>query len=414
MPLGTPRGPARGASRDAWEPVHDRAALAAALDPIITIDFFGVIRSASNSIEQVLGWRPGEIIGKNVSVLMPEPYRSAHDGYLARYRETGETKILNRPRRLVALHKDGSVIPVEVAVSRADVPGGDRALFVGIIRDMRGRAGEDAPGQAQLYELLAEQTAALQAAQARLQMADRMASIGTLAAGLGHDMNNVLFPVRARLNALRAAAERGRLTPEDRRHVEEIAHCVAYLQQLADGLHYLVEDPEQAERQDASSDLAQWWSRTGVLISKAVPRGVRVEGEIPAGLPKVPLAEHQITQAVLNLVVNAGEAVAARKGPAARVPGQVRVWARVCEGGEHVCLGVSDNGIGMSDEVRRRAFELFFTTKKRGWGTGLGLPLVRRVAARAGGSVEIDSHPGQGTTVTMVLPVVRGGRERER
>ncbi|MFN7020164.1 MAG: two-component system sensor histidine kinase NtrB [Phycisphaerales bacterium] len=390
------------------------AALAAALDPIVTIDARGIIQSASDSAERVLGWKPAELVGRNVSVLMPEPHRSSHDGYLERYQRTGQTNIMNRPRRFEAVRKDGSRLPIELCVSRAEVEGGE-PLFVGIIRDIsafveqeRGRDEERVRSE----RLLAEQTAALHNAHLRLRMADRMASIGTLAAGLGHDMNNVLLPVRARLNALKAAGEEGRLGAGERKHVDEVRRSIAYLQQLADGLHFLALDPEAEAGVhadgEASTDLREWWSQTGVLLSKSVPKHVRVSAVFAADLPRVGLAVHGLTQAVLNLVVNAGESI---PGPDKRKRRQglvrVRGEAVTREGGRWVRVSVSDNGSGMTEEVRRRAAEMFFTTKPRGLGTGLGLALVHKVVERVGGRVEIESEVGKGTTVTMILPAAR-------
>lgn len=395
---------------------QDRAALAAALDPIITIDRAGTIQSASDSVQRVLGWTPAELVGRNVNILMPEPHHSAHDGYLANYHRTGQTNIMNRPRRFEAMRKDGALVPIELCVSRADIPGGGSPLFVGIIRDMsayaaveRGRDEERARAQQQL----AEQTAALQQANLRLRMSDRMASIGTLAAGLGHDMNNVLLPVRARLNALRASGQSGNLPAADRKHVEEVHKSVAYLQQLADGLHFLALDPDADEDVRGGvgmTDLRQWWSQAGALLSKAVPKHVRVSASFSSMLPPVALPSHGLTQAFLNLIVNAGEAI---PGPTERKrrQGTVRVWAE-SEGDSDrtwVRLGVTDNGTGMSDEVKRRAFDMFFTTKPRGLGTGLGLALVRKVMERAGGRVEIESEVGRGTTIVMTVPAAQSG-----
>src|SRR5690606_17939593 len=116
-----------------------RAVLASTLDPVVTIDAYGIIQAASNSIEKVLGWKPDELVGQNVKVLMPEPHRSAHDGYLARYRETGQTNILGRAREFLAQRKDGSTVPIELSVSRVDPPGKSRPLYTGIIRDISQR-----------------------------------------------------------------------------------------------------------------------------------------------------------------------------------------------------------------------------------------------------------------------------------
>jgi PAS domain S-box-containing protein len=400
-------------------PLPYKAVIAAALDPIITIDSTGIIQSVSDSVHRVFGWTPAELVGRNVSVLMPEPHCSAHDGYIACYHATGRTEHLNRARRFEAVRKDGTFFPIEVCVARVDLAGVAAPLFVGIIRDMSqlSKAGGDIlPGDAalaatldhnQLHELLAEQTSALHAAHLRLRMADRMASIGALAAGLGHDMNNVLLPVRAHLNAAQALA----MIPEVRDHVEAVQESVAYLQQLADGLHFLALDTDSEVAAGTTTDLREWWSHVGPLLSKAVPRHVKVVVSLPKGLPKVGISPHALTQAVLNLVVNAGQAIplpspstSAHRDRKQR-QGLVRIHAQRAERGAQVRLGVTDNGVGMSPEVQRNAFEMFYTTKTRGLGTGLGLPLVARVVGRARGSVHIESELGKGTTVELLLPI---------
>lgn len=555
-------------------PARDHAILAAALDPIITIDAYGIIQSASDSVQRVFGWAPQELLGRNVTVLMPEPHRSAHDGYLANYRRTGQTNILGRTRELEAVRKNGERFPIELSVSRVDPPDGGLPLFIGIIRDTSERkrierelrlikdlalaissapdlsaalvetlrlvclatewdygevwlpdpAGEELVGVAswmrpgsglesfagtmaqlrfrrgvglggrawatgtpiwagdlstltgtdylrplaakeaglhagtavpvlsdgkpiavllffvrttrredlhllelvraataplgtliqrkqaedqlndyrhRLEEMVRERTRELHESQTKLRMADRLASIGTLAAGLGHDMNNMLLPVRARLNALRA--ERENLSARARRNVDAIIKSVAYLQQLADGLHFLAMDPDSEDDTGETTNLADWWAQTGPVLSKAVPKHVKVTAAIPAGLPEVGVAPHALTQAVLNLVVNAGDAIPSE---GRKHPGRVRVWADVASDGPHtrVRVGVTDNGRGMSEETRRRACEMFFTTKPRGMGTGLGLSLVRKVVDRAGGTLAIESRLGRGTTVIMDLP----------
>lgn len=426
---------------------HSRAVLAAALDPIITINASGVIQSASDSVLRVFGWSPAELIGRNISVLMPEPHRSAHDGYLARYGATGRTRILNHPRRLEAVRRDGSRFPIELSVSRADIPTMAEPLFVGIIRDLtrprrpKGPRGASTTESRDLQSLVTEQTRALEQAHLRLRLADQMASIGTLAAGLGHDMNNVLLPVRAQLNVLREAsrdlyADHGvppnhsntRDAPFEvpridvRPAIEAITSSVAYLQQLADGLHALAQNPDNTHPDGPPTDLRDWWDRTGIVIAKGVPKHVKLTASIPPRLPPVSVAPHRLTQAALNLVINAGEAIPSldRDPSRKRRQGRVKITARSESdesGVRWIALSVSDNGTGMTAEVRRRAFELFFTTKSRGRGTGLGLPLVHKVAARVGGRVEIDTVLGKGTTVTMWLPeaqVPPDGQPRHR
>lgn len=379
----------------------EHAAVTSAMEPIVTINASGQVLSASDSIEKLLGWKVEDLVGRNVSVLMPEPHRARHDGYLANYLRTGHSTMLGRPRQIEAVHRDGRPVPIELCVSRADVPGSSEPLFVGLLRhaSQRGRDQEVDGSIARLHERLAEQTAALQAAHLRLRMADRMASVGTLSAGLGHDMQNVLLPVRAHLEALAKGVQDAALA----RHVEPIQRAVDYLQQLSDGLHFLVLDPDRQNLEQETS-LHRWWQQTGAILTKAVPRHVRVQATIPGDLPAVHVPPHRLTQAVLNLVVNSGEAI-----PPDRA-GQVTIAAGPAspiqspDAAPMVRLVITDNGEGMPADVARRAFDLFFTTKPRGMGTGLGLALVRSVAEQAGGTATLQSAPGKGTSVQLLLP----------
>lgn len=525
------------------ELARHRATLAALLDPVITMDARGIVLSASHAVRRVFGWKPADLVGRPVSLLMPPPHASAHAGYVARHVRTGRSGVLGRPRRFEALRRDGTLVPVEISISRTHLPGERDPLFVGVIRDLsehhrleeslriserrmrlamrvasagvwdwnlrtneawwsdemyelwgvrrgkrmcrrcclaclvdddrerfatvidraiarqsdyqcefrirhpdhgvrwmdsHGRIDHDASGtpvrllgftiditerkrvesellhhRENLEHLVAERTEQLRRSQEHARVQERMASIGTLAAGLGHDMNNVLLPMRAQLHV--AGAARGPLAHDAvRTAVAHIQRGVDYLQHLADGLHFLTMDPEYPD--GGRTNLARWWEQTGALLCKGAPKHVRVVAEIgrphAAALPDVAIAPHRLTQAVLNLMVNAGQAIP-RPGKGARRQGVIRVRAEVVpspdaahRGTPSVRLSIEDNGIGMSEDVRRRAFEMFFTTKPRGLGTGLGLPLVARVVHNAGGSVHIDSKPGAGTAVSLLLPSI--------
>lgn len=386
------------------------AVLASTLDPVVTIDSFGTIRSASNSIEKVFGWKSGELVGRNVHVLMPEPHHSGHDQYLTNYRRTLKTNILGRTREFEAVRRDGTRFPIELSVSRADVPGQELPVFVGIIKDVSERrvAERELERHRQhLDTLVRERTSELEASHEQLRMADRLAAIGTLAAGLGHDMNNVLLPVRARLSALDTMD----LPKRARAQLAQVRKSCTYLQQLSDGLHMLALSPDEegGAGPDTATDLHEWWTTVGPLLSRAVPKGVRFEASVEAGLPRVPVAGHKLTQAVLNLVVNAGEAI--QSMPKRPRHAAVRLWAHAAAGGREVHLGVADNGPGMTSDVRARAFDAFFTTKTRGLGTGLGLSLVRSVARAAGGEIDIATTPAKdemsgGTEIVLTLPAL--------
>ncbi|MFN9978134.1 MAG: PAS domain S-box protein, partial [Phycisphaerae bacterium] len=243
------------------------------LDPIITMNASGFIQSASASVESVFGWTPAELFGRNVKVLIPEPRRSALDRYLDRYRNSGETRALERTRRFDAIRKDGKPIQIELSMSRADLPPHIAPYFIGIVREVTSEidvSSDSIKVRSQLQQLVTEQTRALATASLRLQLADRLAALGTLAAGLGHDMNNVLLPVRARLNALEHAG----IPAAAQTHLNAVRRSIAYLQNLSDGLHDLALDPDGSGPSVLGTGvtaLSQWWRHVGPLIGKAIP-----------------------------------------------------------------------------------------------------------------------------------------------
>jgi len=245
-------------------------------------------------------------------------------------------------------------------------------------------------------------------AEVRLAESDRLAMIGTIAAGLGHDMNNVLLPVRAHLNAI-ASGGRRLGTQQREAHIGHIRSSLSYLQHLSDSLHGLALDPETEGDGLGRTALGSWWAKSRPILEKTLHRRAQLDCWIDDTAPEVAVPPHALTRVVLNLLVNAAEAV-----PDGRPKSAARVVMRIRGAGTHVVIEVTDNGVGMSDEVRRRVFDMFFTTKTRGLGTGLGLPLVRRIVERSGGAVEIESRVGLGTTVRLILPAATAESDPSR
>ena len=140
-PSGVHSTPARKripSSSQATEALY-RSLLAAVLDPTIAIDQHGTVVTASASVEKVFGWKPDELLGRNIKVLMPEPHHTQHDEYLANYRRTGATNILNRTREFVVVHKSGAQLLCELSVARVDLPDVAEPLFIGAFRDVTRR-----------------------------------------------------------------------------------------------------------------------------------------------------------------------------------------------------------------------------------------------------------------------------------
>jgi signal transduction histidine kinase len=243
-----------------------------------------------------------------------------------------------------------------------------------------------------LEAIVEARTEELEASHERLRVSERMASIGTLAAGLGHDIKNLLFPVRCRLGSVEAVIRSQRARDD----LAAVRQSLDYIQKLSDGLRLLTMDPNGGRGAAESTDLAGWWRDVEPLLSKCLRRGIALDVQFPPDLPRVDVAPHGLTQAMLNLVINAAEAMVDA--------GRIVIRARLLSAGAFVQISVRDDGIGMTPETQRHALDPFFTTKKRGLSTGLGLALVRGITENARGTIDIDSRQGSGTVVRLTLP----------
>lgn len=235
-----------------------------------------------------------------------------------------------------------------------------------------------------------ERTRELRETHERLRMSERMAMMGSLSAGLGHDMGNLLLPVRVRLESLAQQP----LSEQAREDVEAIRISAEYLRRLANGLRLLALDPERAPPGEAT-DLDAWWADARGVLKSALARGMTLEADFDAPDAHVAISRAALTQIVFNLVQNASDAMSERGH------GLVTISAR--RSGSSLLLSVTDNGPGMTPEVRERCMEPYFSTKTRGISTGLGLVLVYGLMREARGEVDIKSAAGHGTTITLRL-----------
>jgi PAS domain S-box-containing protein len=293
---------------------------------------------------------------------------------------------------------DAEWVWVNVAVSPIVDDAGRVIRMVTVVEDISARRSAEqelAQHRDHLEQLVRDRTEELEASLERLRLSDRLASVGTLAAGLGHDMGNLLMPIRMRLDTLKQMD----LPEEAREDIKAIADACEYLKRLNQGLRLFALNPEDAGSVGESTHLAAWWPDVAGFMRNTLHRGIDLEAIFPTDLPAVAIAPHLLTQTIYNLIQNAGDALQGRSR------GKVRVTAFRAPRG--VTLAVSDDGPGMSEEVRRRCVEPFFTTKKRGISTGLGLALVHGAMRKTGGELDILSNPGEGSTFRLTLPVVR-------
>lgn len=268
-------------------------------------------------------------------------------------------------------------------------------LAASVDRQRRSEA-ELAAHRDHLSELVDARTAQLAASHERLRLAERMSAMGTLAAGLGHDLGNLLLPLRARLDALRA----GPLTPDARAIADDIARSIGYLNDLSASLRQFTRAGDSSGAPEGVS-IHAWWEGAADLCRGVLPAHVRFEARLPDAPVTVHIARTPLTQAVFNLVQNAGDAL--RDSPG----GRVALTADFDAIAGRLRIRVEDSGPGMTPDVLRRCTEPFFSTKPRANASGLGLSLVNTILRGCGGELHVESQPGRGSAFTLVLPASR-------
>ena len=355
-----------------------RSILDTAPEALITIDRRGCIESFSRSAEALFGYQANEVIGKNVSMLMPSPYREEHDGYLERYERTGEKRIIGIGRVVSAQRKDGSVFPMELAVGEVTL-GGER-IFTGFIRDLT----------------------ATRKIEQELRQAQKMEAVGQLTGGIAHDFNNLLTVILGNLEMLEPRvkdADQLELLTEARETAEHGAQLTERL--LAFG--------RRQPLQPKLVDVADLLSQVTPVLRRTLGETVAVRSRADSDLWKVEVDPSQLQNAILNLAINARDAMP-NGGKLTITAENARLdadYARLhpeVRGGRYVLIAVTDTGIGMTKEVLERAIEPFFTTKEVGAGSGLGLSMVYGFAKQSDGHLALYSEPGQGTTVRIYIP----------
>lgn len=372
-------------------------------DVLESVDLAGVIFDRDGTVTycndylcRLTGWPRDDILGSLWTERFVVPERRAkvrgeiEDAIAGRpiaHRSEGELLTRDGHRRLIVWSR---------SVLRNAAGGIVGATALGLdVTDQRRTEHELAAYRQQLERIVEERTAELAESHRQLAAAERLAGLGELAAGLGHDIGNVLLPIRCHLDALDATVARSGAN----RTAEAIRVGLEHLDRLADGLRLLARSPDNEPARLPPLRIEDWWTRVAPLVKRSVREGIEFNATIPPDLPPVRIADHHLAQAVLNLVLNASEAI----GQAAR-DGSISLTATEDDAGM-VTICVEDNGPGMPAEVRTRAFEPFFTTKSRGISTGMGLAVVHGIASRCGGHLQIESTEGAGTRVMFRLPL---------
>jgi signal transduction histidine kinase len=259
-------------------------------------------------------------------------------------------------------------------------------------------------GRMSLLQRRAERSAAehsdeLQRVADQLRLSERMALVGTLTAGIAHDIGNTLLPMRARLELLQSRLSGE--TDDGEQDVQRVRLFADHLASLARGLSNLIADP--AGTCHGRTSLREWQEVATPLLRSAVPRSVELRVDVPEDVPEVAIAQHALSQAVFNAVHNAGKAME-RSG---RASGRVRVEASSDPQRGAVRITVADDGPGMAPAALAALSEARPRFDRERGVSGMGLPLLRSIVESVGGSVSIASEPGRGTELDIEIPAVR-------
>jgi len=359
-----------------------RAVIDTAVDGVILIDAFGNVLMVNPACERLFGYAANEVIGQNVKMLMPEPYRAEHDHYLQNYRDSGERKIIGIGREVVGRKKDGSTFPMDLSVGEVKEETG--VIFVGIIHDLTSRKRTEE----------------------QLAQAQKMEIVGQLSGGIAHDFNNLLTVILGNAEAL---SSRLRAREDLRRLADTI---ITAAERGAEQTQRLLAFSRRQMLQPAATDCNLMLKGMQVMLRRILRDDIELHTAL-AQEPAVAMADPgQLESAVLNLALNAQDAMPTggqlTLSTAARVLDALSLGQGMdVRPGPYVEICVTDNGVGMSEDVRRRVFEPFFTTKEVGKGSGLGLSMVYGFAKQSNGHAAIYSELGLGTSVRIFLPAAQ-------
>jgi len=471
------------------------------VDGILTIDERGTIASFNKAAERIFGYLADEVIGSNVSILMPSPYREEHDKYLANYLKTGEKKIIGIGREVVGRRKDGTIFPIDLAVSEVRL--GDRRMFTGIVRDIteRKRAEEQLREQAALLnqaqdailvrdlehcilfwnkgaeriygwtaedvigkniqkllykgdlsqfeeahqtlmekgewrgelhqvtkdgkEIIVEghwvsvhddrgkpksvlvintDITEKKKLEAQFLRAQRMESLGTLAGGIAHDLNNVLAPILMAIKLLQqkfADEQSQRLLATLRASAERGAGIINQLLSFARG----------AEGEHTTLQPRHLIKEMEKVLKETLPKLIQIQTSVPEDLWFINGDTTQLYQVLMNLCVNARDAMS--NGGKLTIEAENiyldASYARMhleARPGPFVLITVADTGVGIPAPILDKIFEPFFTTKEHGQGTGLGLSTTLGIVKGHGGFINVYSEVGKGTQFKIYLPAI--------
>lgn len=348
---------------------HTQAVLDNVLDGIVTIDGQGMVDSFNRSAERIFGYVAGEVVGRNVSMLMPEPYRGEHDEYLRRYQTTGVARVIGIGREVRGRRKDGSLFPLDLAITEISRDG--QPFYIGVVRDITER-----------------------------KRLDRLKK--EFLSTVSHELRTPLTSIRGALGLMAGGAV-GAL-PEQAEHLVGIAlKNSEHLSQLVNDLLDMEKMAAGAMRFEMEALEIMPLVEEAVEVNRAYGEACKVSFHLASRLDEalVRVDGRRFLQVMANLLSNAAKF--SREGE--------QVEISVSRRDAHVRVAVQDHGPGIPESFRKNIFKQFSQadasdTRQRG-GTGLGLAITRKLVRHMGGRIGFESREGAGATFHVDLPLAR-------
>lgn len=360
------------------------ALIAVAVDGIIVIDEKGCVKTYNGACERLFGYSPEEVVGHDIAMLMPEPHRSQHPNYIARYLATNEKRIIGIGREAVGRRKDGTIFPMYISVGEGMLD--QSRIFVGVVHDITERKAR----QHHIEEL-----------QRNLHHATRLSAMGQLSSAIAHELSQ---PLTACLNYANAAQNiisriEGDAAAQAREAVGKAATQIVRAREIIRRLRDFVEKRERTRGAIDINNAVREAVALGMIGT--VGTAISVETELAPGLPPVLGDAVQIQQVLINLMLNAVDAMQDQPHPKLRV-------STCIESDAMIRVAVVDNGAGLSDAAKLSLFQPFVTTKPT--GAGMGLSICRAIVEAHGGRLWAEEAPGGGMIFQFLLPVHHGDK----
>ena len=374
-------------SQAASDSIFFSAIMDAAGDAIIVSDHLGQILRANATAQRLFGYSAQEMDHLPIQALMPEATGQQKDDALSHFLDVNQKESIGNGRDVEGLRKDGEVFPLHLSAGKAML--GDKPAFVCIFHDRTRQVADEKA----------------------LARTMRLDAIGQMTGGISHDFNNLLTVIIGNLELVKT------LNP-DHKTAQFVAHAMNAAEMGAELTSRLMLFARKGSLRPEVSDLGQICFQTLEMLKRTIGASYNISLECPPNLGAVMIDPVQMESALLNLVLNARDAM---KGGGnllfqlgnIEIDDTYMAQETDVKAGHYIRLMVSDDGEGMTPKVQKHAFEPFFTTKSDRSGTGLGLAMVYGFVRQSGGHVTLYSEVGHGTSIGLYFPALSNALERD-